>query len=135
MQKQENGELMLRNAKQEVSKEVITRIPDFKAALKMCKEISGLTDQQICGELKIEPAQWSCIWSGQAHFPSEKIPCLMDLCGNWVPLVWLAWKYGQELRPTKTTLERENDNLREELEKKRIEMDAIKKFFKEVKAT
>ncbi len=134
MQRIENGELMLVNAKQDLSDEIIARISDFKAALKICKEISGLTDQQICAELKIEPAQWSRIWSGQAHFPSEKIPCLMDLCGNWVPLRWLAMHYGQELRPTKTTLERENDKLRAELEKQHIEMEAIKKFFKEVKA-
>jgi hypothetical protein len=58
----------------------------------------------------------------------------MDLCGNWVPLRWLAWKYGQELKPTKTTLERENDELKAELEKNKIEMEAIKNFIKEVKA-
>jgi len=129
-----NGELMLMNAKQNVSMEVIAKIPDFKAALKLCKDISGLTDQQVCGELNIDPAQWSRIWSGSAHFPSEKIPCLMDLCGNWVPLQWLAMRYGQELKPTKTTLERERDALNEELEKSRIEMNAIKRFFKEVRA-
>ena len=69
----ENGELMLTRSNQELSDEMIAKIPDFKAALKVCKEISGLTDQQICGELKMEPAQWSRIWSGQAHFPSEKV--------------------------------------------------------------
>jgi hypothetical protein len=121
----QNGELMLISAKQDVSDEVLSKIPDFKAALKLCKEISGLNDQQICAELRIEPAQWSRIWSGGAHFPSEKIPCLMDLCGNWVPLRWLAMKYGQELKPTKSTLERENDELREQLEKQRIEMEAV----------
>lgn len=131
---QENGELMLTTAKQEVSKEVLASISDFKAALKLCKEISGLSDKQISGELNIDTAQWSRIWVGQAHFPSEKIPCLMDICGNWIPLRWLAMKYGQELKPTKTTIERENDKLRAELEKQHIEIEAIKKFFKEVKA-
>lgn len=125
---------MLVNVKQDVSDEVISKIKDFKAALKLCKEISGLNDQQIAGELKIEPAQWSRIWSGSAHFPSEKIPCLMDLCGNQVPLRWLAMCYGYELKPTKTTLERENDKLKAELEKQQAEMEAIKKFIKEVKA-
>jgi hypothetical protein len=69
MDKIKNGELMLVNAKQDVSDEVLSKIPDFKAALKLCKEISGLNDQQICASLGIEPAQWSRIWSGQAHFP------------------------------------------------------------------
>ena len=118
-------------ANQDVSDEVISKIPDFKAALKMCKDISGLTDQYVCGELKIEPAQWSRIWSGQAHFPSEKIPCLMDLCGNWVPLRWLAMRYGQELKPTKTTLERELEAERLKNEKLSIEMEAIKNFMRE----
>ncbi|PKN36709.1 MAG: hypothetical protein CVU62_13325 [Deltaproteobacteria bacterium HGW-Deltaproteobacteria-2] len=134
MDKLKNGELMLVNAKQDVSNEVLSKIPDFKAALKLCKEISGLNDQQLCAALRIEPAQWSRIWSGQAHFPPEKVTCLMDLCGNWVPLRWLAMNYGQELKPTKTTLERENDELKAELEKKNHEMETIKNFLKEVKA-
>lgn len=125
---------MLVSTKQDVADEIISKIKDFKAALKLCKEISGLNDQQIAGELKIEPAQWSRIWSGSAHFPSEKIPCLMDLCGNQVPLRWLAMHYGYELKPTKTALEQENDKLKAELEMQRMEMDAIKKFIKEVKA-
>ena len=49
-------------------------------------------------------------------------------------LRWLAMHYGYELKPTKTTLERENDKLKAELEKQCIEMEAIKKFIKEVKA-
>lgn len=133
MDKLKNGELMLVNAKQDVADEVLAKVPDFKAALKLCVDISGLTASQVCGEIGIEPAQWSRIWSGQAHFPPEKVTCLMDLCGNWVPLRWLAMKYGQELKPTKTTLERENDELKAALEKKNHEMETIKNFLKEVK--
>jgi hypothetical protein len=129
----ENNELPLRKKNQDVSDEIISKIVDMLSALKMCKDISGLNDQQVCNELRIEPAQWSRIWSGQAHFPPNKIICLMKLCGNWVPLQWLAMHFGQELKPTKTTLERENDRLREELEHQRIEMEAVKKFFKEVR--
>ncbi len=129
----ENGELILRKANQDVSDEVIKKIPDFKAALKFCKDISGLNDQQISDRLKIDPGQWSRMWSGTAHFPPEKIPCLMDLCGNWVPLRWLAMHYGQELKPLKSTLEIENEALRVALEAKEQEMEAIKKFVRETK--
>ena len=129
----ENGELMLTGAKQDISDELISKIPNFKAALKMCKDVSGLNDQQVAGELGIEIAQFSRIWSGQAHFPTEKIPCLMDLCGNEVPLQWLATTRGYELKPTKSSLERENDQLRAELEKRERDMETIKNFLKEVK--
>ena len=71
---------------------------------------------------------------GPSSLPIGKGPCLMRLCGNWVPLRWLAMHFGQELKPTKTTLERENDDLREQLERQRIEMEAVKKFIREVKA-
>lgn len=129
----ENAQLLLRRAKQDVSAEVIEKLPNFKASLKLCKEISGVNDQQVCQELGIDPAQWSRIWSGQAHFPPEKIPAYMDLCGNIVPLRWLAWKYGYELKPLQSQVERENDQLRAELEQKRIEMAAINKFMAEIR--
>jgi hypothetical protein len=129
----ENTELLLRRAKQDVSEEVITKLPNFKAALKLCKDISGLNDQQVSQELGIDPAQWSRIWSGQAHFPPEKIPCLMDLCGNIVPLRWLALRYGYELRPLKSQTELENEALRAELTQIKIEFDAVKKFMQEIK--
>lgn len=129
----ENAELLLPKARQEVSDEVIARIPDFRGALRLCKEISGLTDQQIAAELKIEAAQWSRIWTAQAHFPPEKIPQLMDLCGNWVPLRWLATYYGQDIRPKKTTLERELEVERQKTARLESEMAAIVKFMKEVR--
>ncbi|OPY13670.1 MAG: hypothetical protein A4E66_00672 [Syntrophus sp. PtaB.Bin001] len=129
----ENGELMLVSSKQDVSDEIIAKLPNFKAALKLCKDISGLNDQQVCMALNMDPAQWSRIWTDKAHFPSEKIPCLMDICGNEVPLKWLAMKRGYELKPTQTVLERENDHLRDELEKLKIEMNAVKKFMREIR--
>ncbi len=128
-------ELLFRsNPKQDISDEVIVKLPTFKDALRLSKSISGLDDKQLCIELDIDPGQWSRIWSNGAHFPNEKLTQFMDLCGNLVPLRWLALKYGFELKPLKSTLEIENEKLRAALEQKEREMDVIKDFLKEVKS-
>ena len=129
----ENGQLLLRKARQDVSQEVIEKLPNFKAALKLCKDISGLNDQQVSGELGIDPAQWSRMWGTTGHFPPEKVTCLMDVCGNIVPLRWLALKYGYELRPLKSQVELENEQLRAALAQKEAEYEAVKKFMSEIK--
>ena len=129
----ENLELPLRNKNQEVPDDIVFKLPDFQSALKMCKDISGLDDKFICAEIGIDPGQWSRIWSGQANFPHNKLNCFMNVCGNEIPLRWLNFSRGYEMRPMKTTLEKENDALRIQLERQQIEIDAIKKFMKEVK--
>lgn len=45
----------------------------------------------------------------------------------------IHWSGGYELKPTQTVLERENDHLRDELEKLKIEMNAVKKFMREIR--
>jgi hypothetical protein len=135
----ENRELSL-VSKKDVSDAVVGMQTDFQAALKLCKEISGLSDKQICAELDIDQAQWSRIWTGTGHFPPIKIKKFMDVCGNIIPLRWLAMDCGFELKPMKSTLElqleakdREIEAERKKTEILRIEMDAIKNFLKEVK--
>lgn len=126
-------ELLFRsNPKQDISDEIIAKLPTFKDALRLSKSISGLDDKQLCMELDIDPGQWSRIWSNGAHFPNEKLTQFMDLCGNLVPLRWLALKYGFELKPLKTTLEIENETLRAQLEQERHEREIILKALKEV---
>lgn len=126
-------ELLLRkNPKEDISDDLLLKCPSFKESLKLCKTFSGLDDKQLCMELGIDPGQWSRIWSGNAHFPDEKITAFMDLCGNIIPLRWLALHYGYELKPLKTALELENEVLKEKLAEKEKEMEVIKKWMKEV---
>ncbi|MBN1663421.1 MAG: hypothetical protein JW943_07465 [Deltaproteobacteria bacterium] len=129
----ENALLLLREDPRDVSDEVIGRITNFKEALRLCKSISGLNDQQICQELDIDPGQWSRIWSNNAHFPVEKITCFMNLCENVVPVRWLAMQYGFELRPMKSALEKEIERLTEALKKSELEMGVIKDFLRDIK--
>lgn len=77
----------------------------FKEALRLCKSVSGFGDKGLALELDVDLGQWSRIWSGTAHFPENKIEPFMILCGNLIPLRWLALKFGFELRPLKSSLE------------------------------
>lgn len=93
------GDLPLARAPEtaEVSMETIMRRKDFLGAINLCVELSGLDDKEIYLELKIDPGQWSRMRHGDAHFPPNKLQSLMAVCGNRVPLIWLARSYGYEL--------------------------------------
>ncbi len=116
--------LLFRSDHKDVSDEIVFHLSTFEAALKVCKEISGLTDLQITQELDIDPAQWSRIWTGKGNFPHNKLDRYMEICKNLVPLRWLNHRFGLEGKPTKTLLELENEALQKELEytKKRLEI-------------
>jgi len=122
---------LLRFHGRDVSDQIIILKQNFKDALKLTKDISGLTDLQLCQELDIDPGHWSRIWNGRGHFPDEKIVDFMNLCDSIVPLRWLALKYGYELRPMKSKLEAENDELREMNERLKRDLDVIKDFLRE----
>jgi hypothetical protein len=80
-----------------VSEDTVMRRKDFLGAINLCIDISGLDDKEIYLELGIDPGQWSRIRKGDAHFPPNKLQSLMTVCGNQVPLIWLARQYGYEL--------------------------------------
>jgi len=86
--------------------ETIMRRKDFLGAINLCIELSGLDDKEIYMELQIDPAQWSRIRKGDAHFPPNKLQSLMTVCGNQVPLVWLARSYGYQLVQIETETQR-----------------------------
>lgn len=127
----EQLQLLLRDQKKEVSMEVISSCQTFKDALKLCKSISGLEDKQICGALDIDPGQWSRIFGNGGNFPDNKLIEFMDLCGNKIPLIWLACKCGYTLHPLKNELEMENERLRAELDQQKHEIEAVTKFLRE----
>lgn len=130
----EQRELPLRKHALDVSDDVVFRCADFKEALNLARTVSGLNDKQFTMDLDIDPGQWSRIWSGSGNFPEKKIERFMELCGNIIPLKWLAFKSGFELKPLKSALEVENEALRTELEAKTREIEVIKKFLKETRA-
>jgi len=130
----DNVELLLRMPTKDVADEVIEKIKTPLEALLLCKSISGLNDQQISGELGIDPAQWSKIFNGgTANFPINKILCFMRVCQNLVPLRWLAMKCGYELKRIQSEVERENEELKAALKQERADREAVTRFFREAK--
>ncbi|MHB8110528.1 MAG: hypothetical protein ACYDHW_10910 [Syntrophorhabdaceae bacterium] len=118
----EQLQLLLRDKQKEVSIEVIKSCPTFNAALKLCKEISGYTDDQICLHMGWTAPNFSLIWNtngNKRHFPENDLQKYMDLCGNKVPLIWLSLKCGYTLTPLKTELELELENAQKEADEYR----------------
>ena len=114
-------ELLIRESTQAVDYLTIKKQSSFLAAINLCCSVSGLNDKQIYMELDIAAGQWTRIKSGDAHFPPNKLDELMDLCGNEIPLIWLANQRGYGLQKLQTALERELEEERQksaDLEKK-----------------
>ncbi len=82
--------------------------PSFTKSLVLCQHLSGLGDKQIVGKQGIvsDVAQWSRVRNGQHFFPQDKLNTFMNLCGNEVPLIWLARSRGYHLVPSETEITR-----------------------------
>lgn len=88
--------------------EVIARQKDLLAAINLCIDVSGLDDKEIYLSLEIDAGHFSNIRKGKqgCHFPTNKIEELMELCGNEIPLIWLADRRGKGLHMLETESER-----------------------------
>lgn len=99
--------LARRPAQVDVPLEIVMRCKDELAAINLCVEMSGLDDKEVHMSLGIDAAQWSRIRKGDAHFPPRKLRALMALCGNRIPLVWLARTEGFALVEIETETQRQ----------------------------
>lgn len=79
-----------------------------------------LEEKQIYGAVQIDGSHWTKIKNGAASPPADhRFVQLMDVVGNEYPLIWLAEKRGYDwgtIRKHRSDLERENDELKKELE-------------------
>jgi hypothetical protein len=130
----EQLQLLLRDQKKEVSVDAILAQPTFKAALALCKSVSGLEDKQICGALDIDAAQFSRIFGNGGNFPEDKLLKFMTICGNVVPLIWLAYKCGYGIYRLKSEVEMENERLRAELDGERKRLESVTAFLRDIGA-
>ena len=98
-------ELPMKPPMRELDVGMVTQQPTLTGAIMLCVHISGLDDRDLAKALAIDPAQWSRIKSGQAHFPQERMNRLMDICGNEAPLIWLASRRGYDLQAKLSLME------------------------------
>lgn len=99
--------LALPGKAQEVDIEAVRRQPSMTKALILCADLAGFeNDKDLCRVIGMDPAIWSRIKTGQAHFPQDKYVDLMIQARNDVPLIWLADRRGFVLTPKESELER-----------------------------
>ncbi|MEW7987870.1 MAG: hypothetical protein AB2799_18955 [Candidatus Thiodiazotropha sp.] len=122
-------DLPLARDMQPVDIEVIRKQPSLSAAIKLCISLSGFdSDKPVYMTLGIDAGHWTRISKGDAHFPQDKLEALMDLCGNEVPLIWLANKRGYELKQLQSEVEKELEKERREKEEILLELKHLKSF-------
>jgi hypothetical protein len=118
----------------EISNEIITELPDKRAALRATIMFSGKQLKAIAYEIGIEQSHLSKMINPSddpRHFPQEKENLLMDVCGNEVLLRWPLLSRGYPDLRRLLALEEENARLRAELETVRSDRKLIMNIFKE----
>ena len=76
---------------------LVSRAGDLLAAVQMCVQLSGLSNETICERLAIDPGHWTRMMQGRASLQLRKLPDLMRICGNLAPLQWLCKEMGFDL--------------------------------------
>jgi hypothetical protein len=96
--------------------------PSWKTEAKVIADMlrnSGLQDKTVSIETGIDPAVLSKVQNGQARLAEEKMDALMDATGSEAWLHYWLIKRGYDprcLRRFESDLERENRELREQLD-------------------
>ncbi len=121
---------------QQIDRRLIMQQPTLLAAVKLCISLGGFeADKEVYVPLGIDAGHWSRIVRGEAHFPIDKLPALMDLCGNEAPLLWLLDARGYDLhslRAKESETQRELRKAREEIDRMQAERQAERNFMAEV---
>lgn len=121
--------LRLARTPQAVDPVLVLAQPTLLGAIKLCVSLGGFeSDKQVYGELGIDASHWTRITRGDAHFPVDKLPALMDLCGNEAPLIWLVHNRGYDpasLRQRETETERSLREANEALEQERLKVRVL----------
>ena len=66
-------------------------------AIRLCVQLSSLSNEVIAESLVIDKGHFSRIMQGKAHFPDSKSIDLMFLCGNFAPMQFEAMACGFQL--------------------------------------
>lgn len=125
-----NGNIMtLKTSSAEVYL-LVKSLPNFREAIKHCIWKADLSQSRIADILCIAETQLSMFLSatgdekGDVRFPEKKLPKLMEICGNQIPLQWLAHHSSYSLVEMKEFLD---EQLAERLKEKDLEIEKVRK--------
>ena len=91
--------------------EIVKACRDELAALNLCINLSGLSDEAIYTELAIDKGHFSRMRKGRGNFPANKRLKLMSICGNRAPVQFEALHLNCDL------VEKSKDAVIRELER------------------
>lgn len=80
-----------------IGPELVDHAGDMLDAVRLCVQLSNLSNETICDALGIDPGHWTRMMQGRASLQLRKLPDLMRVCGNLAPLQYLAREMGYEL--------------------------------------
>lgn len=63
-------------------------------AIRLCVQLSGMSNESVAAEMGIDKGNFSRIMAGRANFPDAKSVDLMRLCGNYAPMQYEAHATG-----------------------------------------
>lgn len=102
--------------------ELARSIKSWSQILRTAMRLGDVTDNSMQIQLGIDKGNFSRIVSGQANFPVDKLVLFCEIVGNDLPIHWIAYQRGYELRFIPKILE-------EQLEKERAaKEEALKKI-------
>jgi len=108
---------------------IIEKQQTLHAAIKLCIQYAGFGyDKEIYKPLGIDAGNWTRIMNGDASFPENKLLRLMELCGNEIPLQWLASKRGYRLLPCEDAKDKRIRDLEKANEDQRKEIETLVKY-------
>lgn len=132
----EQGALIFKKNQEDVSDAAVTRCKDFRAALRLCIETSGIPLKEAAFAVGIQENHLSRMISpdGDRHFPPELIPKLMDVAGNEIPLRWLAQSRNYGLYRLKSAQDLIIERLERENQEKDRKIALMMEIVKEIRS-
>lgn len=113
-----------------IDRDLIVNRPSFAGAMELAISLCNFeNDKQAASRLDIDAALYSKRKNGQAEWQMPDVRRVMERGQNLIPLAWLANQYGHGLVMLETEAERQNRELREQLDaerlKNRVLVDAL----------
>lgn len=81
----------------EVDRSLVSACRHRLDAIRLCIQLSGLSNEIVASELGLDKGHLSRIMQGKAYFPDTRTVRLMELCGNIAPMQWEAHAMGYQL--------------------------------------